>query len=35
VGEQRLKVIAAPPLFEVPPEMAVEFDPHDVVVLSR
>jgi iron(III) transport system ATP-binding protein len=35
VGEQRLKVIAAPPLFEVPSEMAVEFDPHDVVVLSR
>jgi iron(III) transport system ATP-binding protein len=35
VGQQRLKVIAAPPLFEVPPEMAVEFDPHDVVVLSR
>jgi iron(III) transport system ATP-binding protein len=35
VGEHRLKVIAAPPLFEVPAEMAVEFDPHDVVVLSE
>ena len=34
VGDHRLKVIAAPPLFEVPAEMAVEFDPHDVVVLS-
>jgi iron(III) transport system ATP-binding protein len=36
VGEQlRLTVIAAPPLFEVPAEMAVEFDAHDVVVLSE
>ena len=34
VGEQRVTVIAAPPLFEVPAEMAVEFDPDDVVVLS-
>jgi hypothetical protein len=33
VGSERLKVIAAPPLFEVPTEMTVEFDPHDVVVL--
>ena len=35
VGEQRVTVIAAPPLFEVPAEMAVEFDPSDVVVLSE
>ncbi len=35
VGEHRLKVIAAPPLFEVPAEMTVEFDPHDVVVLTN
>ena len=28
-----LKVISAPPLFDVPPEMTVEFDPEDVVVL--
>ena len=33
VNDQRLKVIAAPPLFEVPPEITVEFDPHDVIVL--
>jgi iron(III) transport system ATP-binding protein len=33
VGGQRLKVIAAPPLFELPTEITVEFDPHDVVVL--
>jgi iron(III) transport system ATP-binding protein len=35
VGDQRLKVIAAPPLFELPAEITVEFDPHDVVVLPR
>ena len=35
VGEQRVTVIAAPPLFEVPAEMAVEFDPQDVVVLAE
>jgi hypothetical protein len=35
VGEQRITVIAAPPLFEVPAEMAVEFDPQDVVVLAE
>ncbi len=35
VGEQRVKVIAAPPLFDVPAEMAVEFDWHDVVVLPE
>jgi hypothetical protein len=35
VNGQRLKVICAPPLFNVPAEMAVEFDPDDVVVLSE
>jgi iron(III) transport system ATP-binding protein len=35
VNDQRVKVISAPPLFDVPPEMAVEFDPEDVVVLSE
>jgi iron(III) transport system ATP-binding protein len=35
VNEQQLKVISAPPLFDVPPEMAVEFDPADVVVLAE
>jgi iron(III) transport system ATP-binding protein len=35
VGEQRLKIVAAPPMFDVPEELAVEFDPEDVVVLSR
>ncbi len=34
VGAQRLRVIAAPPLFEVPAEMTVEFDAKDVVVLA-
>jgi iron(III) transport system ATP-binding protein len=33
VGQQRLRVISAPPLFDVPPEMTVEIDPEDVVVL--
>jgi spermidine/putrescine transport system ATP-binding protein len=32
---QRVKVISAPPLFDVPAELAVEFDPEDVVVLSE
>jgi len=32
---QRMKVISAPPLFEVPGEMAIEFDPGDVVVLAE
>jgi hypothetical protein len=35
VNDQRVKVISAPPLFDVPPEMAVEFDPEDVVVLAE
>jgi iron(III) transport system ATP-binding protein len=34
VNGQRIKVISAPPLFEVPEQLTVEFDPHDVVVLS-
>ena len=33
VNGQRIKVIAAPPLFDVPGELAVEFDAEDVVVL--
>ena len=35
VNGQRVKVISAPPLFEVPGEIAVEFDPEDVVVLAE
>jgi iron(III) transport system ATP-binding protein len=35
VNGQRVKVISAPPLFDVPAEMAVEFDPEDVVVLAE
>ena len=34
-GRQRVKVISAPPLFEPPEELAVEFDAEDVVVLSE
>jgi hypothetical protein len=34
-GGHRMKVISAPPLFDVPAELAVEFDPEDVVVLSE
>jgi hypothetical protein len=30
-----VKVISAPPMFDVPGEMAVEFDPADVVVLKE
>jgi iron(III) transport system ATP-binding protein len=33
-GGQRVKVVAAPPLFDVPAELAVEFDVEDVVVLA-
>jgi hypothetical protein len=33
IGSQRLRVISAPPLFDVPGEMTVEFEPEDVVVL--
>ncbi len=35
VGGTRVKVIAAPPLFNVPAELPVQFDPHDVVVLPE
>jgi iron(III) transport system ATP-binding protein len=35
VNGQRVKVISAPPMFEVPGEIAVEFDPEDVVVLAE
>ena len=31
----RLRVIAAPPRFEIPQQVAIEFDPHDVVVLPQ
>ena len=33
VKDQMLKVISAPPMFDVPAELTVEFDPEDVVVL--
>ena len=35
VKDQMLKVISTPPMFDVPPELTVEFDPEDVVVLSE
>ena len=35
VNNTRVKVIAAPPLFDVPPELTVEFDAEDVVVLKE
>jgi iron(III) transport system ATP-binding protein len=35
VNNQKVQVIAAPPLFDVPPELTVEFDPEDVVVLKE
>jgi iron(III) transport system ATP-binding protein len=35
VKDQTLKVISAPPMFDVPPELTVEFDPEDVVVLAE
>ena len=34
VNDQRVRVIAAPPIFNPPQHMKVEFDPEDVVVLS-
>jgi len=34
VNGQRMKVIAAPPLFDVPEELTVQFDAEDVVVLK-
>jgi hypothetical protein len=33
-GRQRVTVVSAPPLFDVPDQLAVEFDPADVVVLT-
>ena len=33
VNEQRIKVVSSPPQFQPPPEMAVEFDAADAVVL--
>jgi iron(III) transport system ATP-binding protein len=35
VNGARVKVISTPPLFDVPKEMAVEFEPRDVVVLKE
>ena len=35
VNEARLRVISTPPLFDPPPQMRVEFDPEDVVVLAE
>ena len=32
---ERIKVISAPPLFNVPSEITVTFDPQDVVVLPE
>jgi iron(III) transport system ATP-binding protein len=34
-GRQRVKVISAPPLFDVPEQLEVEFDAADVVVLAN
>ena len=35
IGEQKIKVVAAPPISNVPAELTVEFDPSDVVVLAE
>ncbi len=35
VNDTRLRVISAPPIFDPPPHMKVEFDPEDVVVLTE
>ncbi len=35
VGNETIKVISAPPMFQVPEQMTVEFDPEDVVVLAQ
>jgi iron(III) transport system ATP-binding protein len=35
VNETKLKVISTPPMFEVPEQLVVEFDPSDVVVLPN
>jgi iron(III) transport system ATP-binding protein len=34
VNDHKLKVISAPPMFDVPEQIEVEFDPHDVVLLA-
>jgi hypothetical protein len=33
VNGQRVKVVSTPPLFDPPPELAVEFNPEDAIVL--
>ena len=33
VNEQRIKLVSTPPQFQPPPEMTVEFDPADAVIL--
>jgi len=35
INNHRLKVICTPPLFDPPEQVEVEFDPHDVVVLTH
>lgn len=35
VNDHRLKVISAPPLFHVPEQLTVEFEPQDVIVLTE
>ena len=35
IGGHKLKAIAAPPVFDPPSEVSLEFDPDDVVVLPR
>ncbi|HEX2972172.1 MAG TPA: ABC transporter ATP-binding protein [Tepidisphaeraceae bacterium] len=35
VNNQDLRVVSTPPVFDAPEELAVEFDPDDVVVLSE
>ncbi len=35
VNDHKLKVISTPPMFDVPEQLEVEFDPHDVVVLAE
>jgi iron(III) transport system ATP-binding protein len=35
VGGQRLRLVQTPPLIDPPPDMSVEFDPEDVVVLAE
>jgi len=35
VGQADLRIITAPPLFSVPPDLTIEFDPQDAVVLPE